>query len=279
MRRIAAIASTTAALSMAAVAGFVLPSRSSELFVADARAGTARCRDQNAAVADGFRRVGSEFPAMGEHWVSLQRVMADSFAAAQPSVLTYVTVRGKPVLAGVAYTDLLERGEQPQSLANAHWHEHNGSVVEESFAREHAHGAEATDSGEIRLAVLHAWIWIDNPDGVFATDNWALAFARLETPPRRGLPPAAMRAVALAAGAGRFYADAVREGAELDSAQFSGALQIFENGEMEARRVITLATTTDSALEMIWNAAWKELVLELPHVRTELDALRKRLER
>src|SRR5690349_4193807 len=65
-------------------------------FVAAARAATQRYQSQEAAIADGFRRVGGDFPAMGEHWVNLPQVMADSFAPATPSVLTYIRVGGTP---------------------------------------------------------------------------------------------------------------------------------------------------------------------------------------
>ena len=76
--------------------------------LAPARRAIARA---HAAIADGFRPVGVEFPAMGEHWVNLARVMADTLDPAMPPVLIYVMVNGKPQLGGVAFTDLLGRGE------------------------------------------------------------------------------------------------------------------------------------------------------------------------
>jgi hypothetical protein len=124
-------------------------------FVAAARAATVRYRSQEAAVADGYRRVGTDFPSMGEHWVNLALVMADTFIAAKPPVLTYIQVGGAPRLAGVAYTALLDRGERLPDFAPArgHWHEHNGSIVEESFLAGH-HRRGANDN--MRLSVLHA---------------------------------------------------------------------------------------------------------------------------
>ena len=107
-------------LACALLAGAPLHAQGSdaaERFVAAARAGTTRYRSRDAAIADGYKRVGVEFPAMGEHWVSLARIMEDTVVAERPSVLIYVTVNGSPRLAGVAYTDLLEPGEKELTLA------------------------------------------------------------------------------------------------------------------------------------------------------------------
>ncbi len=117
--------------------------------IADARAGTARYRSADSAIVDGFKRVGVEFPAMGEHWVNLPRVLENRFDPARPSVLIYATAHGKRELVGVAYTALLERGEHPPATAArlTDWHEHNGSVAEESLPLHHAAGmpSEAGD--------------------------------------------------------------------------------------------------------------------------------------
>jgi hypothetical protein len=83
-------------------------------FVAGARAATQRYRDQSAAVADGYRRIGPDFPSMGEHWLSAATVVHAEVDPLHPPILEYVTVAGKPVLAGVAYTQLL-RGGLPQA--------------------------------------------------------------------------------------------------------------------------------------------------------------------
>ena len=48
--------------------------------------------------------------------------------------------------------------------------------VEESFR---GHEASPSIDGAPRLAILHAWVWAPNPDGVFVTDNWTLPFVRL----------------------------------------------------------------------------------------------------
>jgi hypothetical protein len=188
-------------------------------FVARAREGTARYRDRQAAIDAGFTRVGVDFPAMGEHWVSLQRVVVDSFDAARPSVLTYIRVEGVPTLVGVAYTALLEPGEAPPhvSAAEPFWHEHNGTVVEESFPL--AEHADAPDPGEPRLAILHAWVWAENPAGVFTTDNWSLPYLRAGVPaPRVGTAELA-GALSLGTGATDYYLLAARNAGRLSDAE------------------------------------------------------------
>src|SRR5262245_48858082 len=60
-------------------------------FVAEAHAGTSRYHDQAVAIADGYRRVGPELPSMGEHWLNIRFILADSVDAAHPSILIYVS--------------------------------------------------------------------------------------------------------------------------------------------------------------------------------------------
>jgi hypothetical protein len=109
--------------------------------------------------------------------------------ARHPPILEYVTVAGAPVLAGVAYTQLVLDGSPhaPLPAPASAWHYHAGSVDEESFILGHAgsaQGAEPTPGP--RIAVLHAWLWLENPAGLFATDNWALPWHRLDIAPPTG---------------------------------------------------------------------------------------------
>jgi hypothetical protein len=184
-------------------------------FADQARAATERYRDQSAAVADGYRRIGPDFPTMGEHWLSASLVVHAEVDPLHPPILEYVTVAGKPVLAGVAYTQLVH-GALPQAPipapANA-WHFHQGSVDEESFVLSHAAGHVAAEkSAGPRIGVLHAWLWLENPAGLFATDNWALPWRRMEmTPPEWiGHASPADLAAALAAGGERYFTTLLR---------------------------------------------------------------------
>jgi len=242
-------------------------------FAAEARAGTTRYRDREAAIADGFRRVGVDFPGMGEHWVSLERIMADSFAAAEPSVLTYASVRGVPTLVGVAYTALLEPGESPPPFAPARsfWHEHNGTVDEESFPLAHHslahHSAASHVQGDSpRLAILHAWVWADNPDGLFVADNWSLPLVRLGVPPRTRASAGALAAIALALGAEDFYSLAVRSGAALSAPEEDAMEGVLRRHRLSVERELRgvrerrrLAPDVAHRLDSLWTAMWGEV--------------------
>ena len=254
-----------------------------EALVAAARAGTERYRSRATAIAEGYRRVGVEFPAMGEHWVNLARVMADSFIPGEPPVLTYVDVEGVPQLAGVAYTALLAPDEVPPDFrpARGHWHEHNGSIVDESFAVGHGtHGG----SEDTRLAILHAWVWSRNPDGLFATDNWTLPYARLGVAAPASPGGYAARAAALAAGSAEYYWLALEEGAELSERERATAAALLaarrsnlRESLAAARRRGRLTPPESAALEESWGLFWREMEAVLPTRVGELRALRRRL--
>ncbi len=179
-------------------------------FVAAARAGTAQYQDPDAARAAGYRPVGPDFPSMGRHWVHPGLILQETLDAAQPAILEYVELGGRLSLVGVAYAVLSRDGRPPTGLPVPveMWHFHQGTVEEESFLRSHAGDAPLAPGA--RIAVLHAWIWLHNPDGLLATDNWALPFARLGYPAPAGAPREAARAVALASGTdGRTYVEAL----------------------------------------------------------------------
>jgi len=253
-------------------------------FVADARAGTARYRDQEVAIADGFRRVGVDFPGMGEHWVSLERIMADSFVAARPSVLTYASVRGVPTLVGVAYTAILEPGERLPEFApgRAFWHEHNGSVDEESFPLGHHASALASRRGDgdppLRLAVLHAWIWDRNPAGLFVADNWGLPLTRLGVEARPTVALGVLGALALALGAEEFYEQAINSGAALSPGEADGVERVVGRYRREVERTLAdararrrLTADDEHRLEALWTAMWADVERAAPthaaHIR------------
>lgn len=252
-------------------------------FVAAARAGTARYASQEAAIADGFRRVGTDFPAMGEHWVNLPRVMVDSFTPARPSVLTYIKVGGVPRLAGVAYTKLLAPHEQPPDFAPArgHWHEHNGSIVEESFLA--GHEARASQ-GDLRLAILHAWIWIENPDGLFVTDNWSLPFVRLGTvmPDARGRDAAP--SAALATTAADYYGQAIDAALAPSPAERFLLEATLTDYRRRAAADVQPATTRGhltareaERLADLWPEMWRSLETTLPARAKALREVRHRI--
>ena len=56
-----------------------------------------------AAVADGFRPVGADAPAMGRHWVNFARLFDNDINAAEPEILMYADVNGRDSLVGIAF--------------------------------------------------------------------------------------------------------------------------------------------------------------------------------
>lgn len=219
----AALTSILAALAAPAAAQ-VARSEAQQDFVAEVREATMRYRDRSAAVADGYRPIGPDFPGMGEHWISVPLLLKGKVDPARPPILEYATLGNEVTLVGAAFAVLLKDGEQPPSsgipVGPDEWHYHSGTVSEESFVASHAAGGHHHVSGPA-IAVLHVWAWLENPDGPFATDNWALPFARLGLPlPATQPEPDALHAVALAAGGERYYSAylAASGGAPPDSA-------------------------------------------------------------
>lgn len=182
---------------------------SQRAFVATVREATARYRDRAAAVADGYRPIGPDFPGMGEHWISVPLLLRGGVDPRRPPILEYATLENEVTLVGAAFAVLVKAGELPPTgdvpVETEDWHFHSGTVSEESFVSSHAQGAHQHGGGP-SIAVLHVWAWYENPDGPFATDNWALPFARLGLPvPDTRPDDPAWHAVALAAGGERYY--------------------------------------------------------------------------
>lgn len=230
---------------------------------AAARSGTARYQDRDQAIADGYRAVGPDFPGMGEHWVNTGLLLAGTLDPARPPVLEYVTIGGRPTLVGVAYAALVTDSAPPTGLpvpASA-WHMHAGTVDEESFLLSHAgvHRHHAPVRGP-RVAVVHAWIWLDNPDGLYATDNWAVPCARLGFIAPAQLSADAGRALALAAGGTAYFAMLIRIVGAPDSAEHVRLRDVLRRSAVEIARHVGhgSGSTPLPADELPWlEAAWQ----------------------
>jgi hypothetical protein len=260
-------------------------------FIVDAREATRRYRSRQEAINDGFTRVGVEFPAMGEHWVSFARVLEDTFVASRPSVLIYVNADGAPRLAGVAYTTLLTGSRRPPAFPFAGaWHEHSGTVDEESLPLgHHAHPVVAIPTTRIqedspRLFILHAWIWTENPEGVFVTDNWSLPLTRLGVAGADMAPRDALRAIALADDDDEYNRLVLQTTLNLSVVEDSlatGVLGSYRNRvarDVAAIRQVRRVTTEASArLSAIWNALWLDLEKALPARAAELRRIRAQM--
>jgi len=172
------------------------------------RAATQRYHERSEAITDGYRLIGRDFPAMGEHWVNIGLLFDGEYDPDHPEFLSYVVVDGAPRLLGVAYGLPLLHGEVPPALpgAGAIWHDHAGSLEEETLLPHH-HGAGNTPGP--RLAMVHAWVWLANPEGLYAADNWAIPFLRLGLTPSPQAPVAAGKTLSLLMGGDAYLIDAV----------------------------------------------------------------------
>jgi hypothetical protein len=144
------------------------------------------------------------------------------------------------------------------------WHEHNSSIDEESLLPEHgehqSHGqrSDSVTTRGTRLAILHAWVGVPNPAGLFTAENWALPFARIGVSTPTTIPPDAARALSLASGA-KDYFSALARSAGADSAAIAKALdeagRAAELIASHVREAHTLTPTDLSDLSTVWERA------------------------
>lgn len=151
-----------------------------------ARQATAKYQDVRAAEADGYQRVGGDMPGMGIHYVLT--LEPDRFDIQKPPILLYVknpAKEGEYSLAGVGYLFAAPEGPDGQPLnppfpkSLALWHRHDNICVLPHL--DNPHGlteAQCREKGGHFVAktqwLVHAWIWKDNPTGIFSPENPAL---------------------------------------------------------------------------------------------------------
>lgn len=202
------------------------------------RAATARYRDHANAVKDGFRLFGQESPLMGEHWYRRDLVGA-SLDLRHPSTLQYANIGGRKVLVGVAYSVYRRPGEPlPEGFAGAedHWHTHDIAKLASAatadrpvlhwLVQRRIEKGKMGPGGRSLLTMVHAWVWLDNPDGMFAQEQRALPYLRAGLPAAwaaRGDSASAEGIQLLAPGACRGEVERTDRLARLDRAQ-KGAL-------------------------------------------------------
>jgi len=239
-------------------------------FVRLARSATERYRDREAAAADGYRLIGEDFPGMGEHWIQTDRVFDGVYEPTQPEVLTYVTIDGTPRLLGIAYALPLLEGEQPpdEPAGRDAWHAHTGSLDDETLAPHHHTSAHA-DHGA-RLAMVHAWVWLDNPEGTFAADNWSIPFLRLGLELPREPAAAAGKTLSLLSGGGEYVTRVVASAAQGRAPDATALHSAIAAAEREAAKVVAErqgARLPPGGLERLasaWREMWKQIEALLP---------------
>jgi hypothetical protein len=261
------------------------PIASPAQFVARVREATARYQDRAVAVADGYRLVGDDSPEMGEHWVNIGLVFGESHDPARPEFLTYVSVEGRPRLTGVAYAVALLPGESPPDWpwGAAVWHEHVQTVEAESLIPHGAgahHHEGAGQSAEPRLAMTHAWVWLANPEGDFAADNWALPYFRLglATP---DAPVSCAKALSLVSGGDEHLAAMIENAGARAPAHRRAIAEALAHARLSVRAIVAahsgprLEAPELAALAESWARLWSDLDRRLPQdVRHRLAAVR-----
>jgi hypothetical protein len=247
-------------------------------FIESARAATAKYQDRSVAIADGYRQIGSDFPAMGEHWINIGMVFDGKFDAAHPEVLTYAVVSGTPQLLGVAYALPLLDGESAPDwpVSKDNWHDHFRSLEEETALPQHHTPGRAGD--EPRLTMLHAWIWLANPAGMFAADNWAIPYLRLGIRPAQGAPDTAAKALALVSGGAEYFSASVHASTPLTSTEGKKVDAAFARSRVAVEALLhrtSVAMPTLSELESlsaVWTKLWKEIDASVgPNARLSLQ--------
>jgi hypothetical protein len=175
-------------------------------------------------------------------------------------------VNGAATLTGVVYAIPLGEGDRPppSPFDAAHWHDHAGTVDEESMLLDH--DARHAAAGGMRLAVLHLWIWVDNPAGRAVTDNWALPFARLGLETPAGAPIGAARALSLLSDAAPYYLSLARTVAAPDAQEGQRIEAALERAteRMHAwwsgRSPAVMVTPAELAmLDSSWTSTWREI--------------------
>jgi hypothetical protein len=235
------------------------PQSADEQFIHAARAASASFQDRNTAIRAGYRKLGPEIPEMGEHWINPIMIVESRYDVQRPAMLTYATINGRPVLTGVAYALAMRGNETPPATGvSGKWHDHTTTVSAELTSG--AHGAAADGS---RVVVMHAWVWVSNPDGAFADENWSLPYLRagLKSPARIDRHHA--RALALLPDGGvTFYANVLRS---LTDADFTPQLH------HAARRVATESPET-------FGVIWRETVEQITNAVSDAN-VRQRVQR
>jgi hypothetical protein len=185
---------------------------------------------------------------------------------------------------------LLRDGEAPPSfLAPGRWHEHNGTVADESFPLSHqsmlgSSASSGQSAADMRLAVLHAWLWMPNPAGVFVTDNWSLPSARLGLSVPDVTPRDALHALALASDEDGYLLLTLRTGLGLSPDEESAVGLVLAKQRTlavrearAAQQAHGLSPSGANRLAALWSATWSELERALPRRAAGLRALRRQL--
>lgn len=244
-----------------------------EGFLAEVARAVDRYRDRSVAIRYGYRRVGPDFPGMGEHWVNPGLVLSGGVDPSRPQILTYLDVDGTVHLTGAAFAVPLARDETPPSapLGSHVWHDHGGSLDEEALVLESPTSMHH-DPGGPRLAMFHTWLWPENPDGPLAQNNWTLPWVRIGLEPPARPDPLVARALSLGGEGAAYYRLLLTRAAGLVPTREPDAqtARILEAAVARAAERVSailegraggrvLATAESTRLRTAWTELWDEV--------------------
>lgn len=200
-----------------------------------------RYADRRVAIAAGYRRIGTDFPSMGEHWLHTGVLLAQRVDPDRPTILAYAVIDGKTTLLGAGYV-ITTRGHAPATAPGwpDYWHEHSGLLADESGAQV---GAPQQSDSATHVWVLHVWSALPNPLGRYDSDNWALPFARAGIAPPVGLDADMGRVFSLSVAGGDEYLRRVLTDAGLRSGDTGAIDAAIEEARVAADSVAQRART------------------------------------
>ena len=238
------------------IARAALAQTSLDSLAAAASVGTARFADRRAAAAEGYRRIGADFPGMGEHWLHPGALLTGAIDPKRPTLLIYATIDGAPKLLGVGFVTTTRAGETAHDVPGwPHaWHEHSGLLTDESGVSPGTNAPSGT-----HVWVLHAWTGLANPDGVFTPDNWSLPFLRAGFAAPLHSDPDAARALALLNGGDVYVRGVLTDGGLVTPANAATT----DSTLARARRDADDAGADPAALARVWHALAADLRAQL----------------
>ena len=140
------------------------------------RASTERFLDVEVALAEGYVQVTGEVPNMGAHFIHPWRSLDGVFDPARPEILLYVrNEAGEWELVGTSFVQALHvvGPDHPEAFAGPldNWHVHYELCTGANFTSRSAPKRECKEDGGVWVPaygwMIHAWVWVDNPLGVF----------------------------------------------------------------------------------------------------------------
>jgi hypothetical protein len=162
----------------------------------------------------------------------------------------------------VAYAIPLLRGERPPEgpAGAAAWHDHSRTLEDETLQPlHHTHG---TAQDGARLAMMHAWVWSPNPDGMFAADNWAIPYIRLGLTPPPAANPSAAKALSFATGGRDYFELAIDVAARSTAVEKQRVAVAMDLAQADVHAIVNdlqggaLGDAHTQRLEAVWAALW-----------------------